>query len=253
MNRLKQKLKSESGASILLALLFFLICALVAAAVLMAAVSNAGKIKSNQEMHQKYLAVSSALELVCDDLLSAEYRGQYTVTVTKTETPTTDDEGTAGDPVVTYNYLYKQENGEYNCKLSKILLEELDQIFAAQMAFDVAGFKANASDNETHAATVFSHNPADTPHTLTISPAETDGVEMPKVQVSVTLDKSSYAIKLTARLVDDAAYGMEAELTPNESVIPRLKEETGIEPGPKTYQTDPMTWKLGWITKASQK
>lgn len=248
MNRLKQKLKSESGASILLALLFFLICALVAAAVLMAAVSNAGKIKSNQEMHQKYLAVSSALELVCDDLLSAEYRGQYTVEVTKTQV--TNDEG---EQVDTYTYTYKQTNGKYDCELGKMLLGELDQIFAKQMTSDVAGFNTSASDNETYSGPENTNLTANTTHTLTISPPATGSVKMPTVQVFVTLDKSSYTINLVARLVEDAAYGMEAELTPEESSIPQLTKQQEKNPEGKPYQTDPMTWKLGWITKASQK
>ena len=47
MRQLIQKLRSQSGASILLALLFLLVCMLAAATVLMAAVSNAGKIRSN--------------------------------------------------------------------------------------------------------------------------------------------------------------------------------------------------------------
>ena len=64
MERLREKLKSQCGASILLALLFLLLCMMVAASVLMAAASNAGKLCSNQEEHQKYLTVSSALWLV---------------------------------------------------------------------------------------------------------------------------------------------------------------------------------------------
>ncbi len=246
MNRLKQKLKSESGASILLALLFFLICALVASAVLMAAVSNAGKIKSNQEMHQKYLAVSSALELVCDDLLSAEYCGQYTVTVT--ETQKTDSEGKPVEGAFEYTYNYNQATGEYNCELGKMLLEELDAIFAEQMKLDVEGFPKE--DNKTNIVNPINYpGTENTTHTLTINAAGTDGVTMQEVKVFVTLDRKSYTINLTARLTDDAAYGMTAELTPTSANVPRAEQKT--EAG--TYKTAPMTWKLGWITKASEK
>jgi len=246
MNRLKQKLKSESGASILLALLFFLICTLVAAAVLMAAVSNAGKIKSNQEMHQKYLAVSSALELVCDDLLSAEYRGQYTVTVT--QTPKTDSDGKLVGGVFEYTYSYNQVHGEYNCELGKMLLDELDAIFAEQMKLDVEGFLKE--NNKTNIVNPLSYPGTENKtHTLTISAPATGSVKMLPVQVFVTLDRKSYTINLTARLVDDAAYGMEAELTPTASNVPHAAEQLEAD----KYQTEPMTWKLGWITKASQK
>ena len=47
MNTLRKKLHSQRGASILLALLFLLVCMMAAASVLMAAVSNAGKSRSN--------------------------------------------------------------------------------------------------------------------------------------------------------------------------------------------------------------
>lgn len=248
MNRLKQKLKSESGASILLALLFFLICALVAAAVLMAAVSNAGKIKSNQEMHQKYLAVSSALELVCDDLLSAEYCGKYTVGITEHKAKESESDGETGEGAVTYTYNYIQTDGEYNCQLGSMLLSELDGIFAEQMKTDVDNFPEDGKITNIAQVKNFPGT-ENTTHTLTIKAAETDGVKMQEVKVFVTLDRQSYTINLTARLADDAAYGMTAELTPTSANVPRAEQKT--ENG--TYKTAPMTWKLGWITKASEK
>lgn len=78
MEALKRKLNSRRGASILLALLFMLMCILVAASVVMAAASNAGKIKSNKEEQQKYLTLSSAVNLLVDELQSVEYVGGYT-------------------------------------------------------------------------------------------------------------------------------------------------------------------------------
>lgn len=53
MKTLNRKLHSQRGASILLALLFLLACMMVAASVLMAAASNAGKIRSNYEEQQR--------------------------------------------------------------------------------------------------------------------------------------------------------------------------------------------------------
>lgn len=89
MEALKKKLNSRRGASILLALLFMLMCILVAASVVMAASSNAGKIKSNKEEQQKYLTLSSALNLIVDELQSVEYVGGYTYDVKTTEIPAT--------------------------------------------------------------------------------------------------------------------------------------------------------------------
>lgn len=242
MNRMKQKLKSESGASILIALLFFLICALVAASVLMAAVSNAGKIKSNQEMHQKYLTVSSALELVCDDLTSAEYYGQYSLTIKESTG------GTAAQGVKIYDHYYEQKDGQYNCQLASALLGELDAVFAEQMEADVASFPK--VDNINNHVTAFQHPGTENPiHTFIVEAAGTDGVKLEKVQITMTLDRRSYTINVTARLVDDAAYGMEAELTPIATSFPHIKEQSADG----LYKTEPMSWKVGWITKASAK
>ena len=74
---LQRKLQSQRGASLLLALLLLLICSMVGASILMAAASNAGKHRSNLEEHQTYLALSSAVSLLCDELNAAQYTGQY--------------------------------------------------------------------------------------------------------------------------------------------------------------------------------
>ena len=66
-----RRISFPSGASILLALLFFLVCAMVGASVLMAAASNAGKSRSSREEQQKYLTLSSAMQLVCDESSTA--------------------------------------------------------------------------------------------------------------------------------------------------------------------------------------
>lgn len=73
MKQLREKLHSQNGASILLALLFLLVCMMAAASILMAAVSNAGKIRSNYEEQQQYLALSSAIRLVSSQLERAAY------------------------------------------------------------------------------------------------------------------------------------------------------------------------------------
>ena len=77
LERLREKLKSSRGASILMALLFLLVCMMVASSLLMAAVSNAGKIQSDRTEQQKYLTLSSGLRLVCGELEEMAYTGEY--------------------------------------------------------------------------------------------------------------------------------------------------------------------------------
>lgn len=249
MNRMKQKLKSEYGASILLALLFFLICTLVTAVLLMAAASNAGKVRSNREMHQKYLAVSSALELVCEDLLSAEYYGQYGF---REEVETIEhDDGTTS---MYRKYYYDQIEGKYDCELSGLLLDELDRMFYAQMQTDVNGF-SHTSNETTHLHTYLGNTElAVEPQTyiITITPRR-DGEELTaqKVIVTIRLDES-YTVNLYARLAEDdgadaAAYAMEAELTPLS--LPEIKTRPTTD---GEHQSEPLKWRLGWITKASE-
>lgn len=129
METLQKKLHSQRGASILLALLFLLACMMVAASVLMAAVSNAGKIRSNYDEQQRYLALSSALRLVAEELEQAKYRGRYTVkewteVLTVTET---DADGNAVTTEYPYHYYsIEQRGGSFSCEVLAPLVLDSD-------------------------------------------------------------------------------------------------------------------------------
>ncbi len=68
MHKLKQKLKSQTGASITFALLLFLVCAVVGSAVLVAGTAAAGRMSKVAEMDQRYYAVNSAARLLMDQI-----------------------------------------------------------------------------------------------------------------------------------------------------------------------------------------
>ena len=68
MHKLKQKLKSQTGASITFALLLFLVCAVVGSAVLVAGTAAAGRMSKIAEMDQRYYAVNSAARLLVDQI-----------------------------------------------------------------------------------------------------------------------------------------------------------------------------------------
>lgn len=68
MKCVKRKLKSTSGASIIIALLFFLICCTVGVSVLAASKANAARMVSQRENERVYLAVRSEAQLIRDDL-----------------------------------------------------------------------------------------------------------------------------------------------------------------------------------------
>lgn len=68
MYKLKQKLKSQTGASITFALLLFLVCAVVGSAVLVAGTAAAGRMSKIAETDRRYYAVNSAARLLADTI-----------------------------------------------------------------------------------------------------------------------------------------------------------------------------------------
>jgi hypothetical protein len=65
-NRIRAKLRSQTGASISFALLLFLVCASLSALILVAGTTAAGRISNIAETDQSYYAVTSAADLVVD-------------------------------------------------------------------------------------------------------------------------------------------------------------------------------------------
>lgn len=197
MERLSRKLRSERGASILLALLMFLVCAMVGATVLAAVASNAGKARSNRTEQQKFLNLSSAIQLVADEIQRADYTGKYLVhewDVTTTTTTTVPDGPTTTTSKTERYFCCEQVEGEYSCgDLTDQLpfREKLDQIFGTQ--FKGGGYQALAvtgTDQYDLLVELVGDFPSD---------SAPKGYEVPKkVTVRVKLDENTHHILLTA-------------------------------------------------------
>lgn len=99
MNLITQKLNSKRGASLIIALLFMLICMTVGAVVLTAATANAGRSARIQAQQKDYLAVQSAARLLRDDIQNLTVTAVKTTTVT-TETIVTANSAGGYDTVV---------------------------------------------------------------------------------------------------------------------------------------------------------
>lgn len=82
---LRNKISSKSGATILLALLFFLLCAMAGSIVLSAGSAAAGRISGLAESEQAFYSVSSAAQALREEIEGQEF--QYTVE-TVDEVPT---------------------------------------------------------------------------------------------------------------------------------------------------------------------
>lgn len=268
MKELRRKLKDQSGASILLALLFFLLCSMVGASVLMAAVSNAGKIRSNRAEQQKYLLLSSALRLVCDELTSAEYYGQYTYKHYYKEIPgdpILDAEGhpvldAGGNPVLEESvkeiyHVYEQTTGDFDCGLKDVLplTGELDVVFAA--AFPPSGDdgtglihyeyipKTGSSPSETHKLSIG------------VDPSSVDGLGGPENQVTVKVQMDqNLHIWLTATLGGETnGYTMKALLTGQGNLaLAEPNSGEGVDQASASavsMKAGPVKWTLEWIAK----
>lgn len=74
MRRITKKLHSEHGASLMVALLMFLLCLTIGSLIVTTALSGALKAKNRYSQQQAYLAVSSAARLLKDT------QGRYTYT-----------------------------------------------------------------------------------------------------------------------------------------------------------------------------
>ena len=241
-DRFRRKVRSQRGASLLLALLFLLICAMVGASILMAAAANAGKHRSNLDEHQTYLALSSAVSLLCDELNAAEYRGQYLYWTTTETVEIAEGE----NQEITHKH-FKQVDGSYTYtgsaeegKLKSILLENFDAIFAEM--------NRNSPSLEGFNETIFKSTTVSYSHSLELTPQTgitlLDGQD---IEITLNVVQDSYAMELTATLGD---YSIQAEITPTET-MPAI----GTLNSPNediTKQTDPMKWKLGWITTGEE-
>lgn len=258
MKRLREKLHSQCGATLLLALLFFLVCVLVAASVLMAAVSNAGKIRSNYEEQQKYLALSSALRLVSDQIEEAEYTGDYTVYEWSVEYIV--GEGEDKQTIIIDYFHVSQTEGKFTC--GELTGTEADTVL--DFSDELDGLYAKKFNRSGYTALGGASLPATRELTVTVgSPLEE---KFPEVNVKVVMDQN-YNIHLTATMAEGSpgeggkTYKMEAELAANINIPAIEYSPGGRNPGSATAPEagkrgkyavpikPDVTWKLDWIDK----
>lgn len=87
MNAMKNKIKSQRGASITFALLLFLVCSMVSIVVVVAGSAAAGRMSQRAETDQRYYAVTSAVELLCDDFKGKTVTVEYDKAVSASTVP----------------------------------------------------------------------------------------------------------------------------------------------------------------------
>lgn len=251
---LKKKWNSSRGASILMALLFLVICMMVGASVLMAASSNAGKVRSNREEHQRYLALSSALTLLCDELESVEYHGRYDYE--RKEVTHREDDGQGGTREVFDYYLhtYTQKPGEIRKKdnagdweLNQQVLplyNDLDWVFAGNFP----SFRKDG-ENEYHYVP-FTKIVQSGPYTLelAVEAGEAYGILAEPVVITAELRANDGGISLTASLKEHPEYVMRAVLKAKGKLKELLVLDSSVV-GENPHETKRVTWTLDYIVK----
>ncbi len=103
------KLKSEKGASALLALVTLLVTVMISSVIVYTAFSNLGRIRTSQGQEQDFLAVSSAV-----NMCKAAFKGD-SVSYTYTETQKYAEDFPTSDPVqISYSMPIYKESGSAN-------------------------------------------------------------------------------------------------------------------------------------------
>lgn len=232
-----------------MALLLLLVCMMVASSLLMAAVSNAGKIQSDRAEQQKYLTLSSALRLVCGELEKLEYTGQYQHAEWFVETDEKNDKGEViGTKRTDYYWCGQKEGtltgGSLADALRGFFLKELDGMYGE--AFTARGFPAQPA-----------RTPAEHELVLTVDGSGLPGLEEP-VTVTLRLENRGKLIHLTAALGSADAkgyvYTLEAELA--SAGVPQEVPYTPLtgaifasaSSGTPVF-TEAVKWELEWIEK----
>lgn len=278
MGALGKKLSSRQGASILMALLFMLVCIMVGVSVLMAASSNAGKINSSKEEQQKYLTLSSALNLLVDEFEALEYVGSYDYKkktvyrkIDGSETAPDDEddedivEDSDGNPVI-HHYIHTYTSEGVKLKSSSSWLSDLlpldtnlSYIFAQNEIFEVPVNKKIPIDEYEYGE--IDDRPGSIPgltyttsYTLKFtadeSKKDTYGGLVDTVRITVQLDETTGIIILRASLEeDDSTYStMEAVLKPVDD-LGELFALNGSPGADGNHTTDTVRWELDHISR----
>ena len=155
-NSVKNKLKSNRGASLTFALLLFMVCAVIGSVVLASATAAGGRTSGSYDYDQRYFAVTSAAELLRDTLdgRSVTFTLTKTSELTQTTTYTFADGGASLIPSAPGNMTVVPNSAKYELKLAHgngipeinpLAPEDLLGIAAANLVQS----KINATDDPT--------------------------------------------------------------------------------------------------------
>lgn len=261
------KLKSNKGASLIVALLLFLVCAVVGAVVLASATASAGKASKLAEMDKRYYKVASAAELLAEKLCGREVkivRTKTTQNVTETDyTVIIDSNGeeqvSQGAPVnsVTETYTAAVDptdtepnlfNGDYEHSGFSFLTERAVRLMFGNEAPDTAAAMGYTfSVPESGAGKGFTVSHADTELNASVEwHSESDGTLV--FRVSDGSAKDSFALILTLtpsiNVSDNSGVTENAFTAETEGGYKETRRKTTVY-----TKTSVIKWSVGSIVK----
>jgi len=260
MKDFKIKLKSESGKTLLIAMVFFLVCIVTASTLLAGAASHSGKAPGGEDRQKESLALSSAIKLVCDEITAegARYQGQYTYTAQVRRIVMDEPDW----QVVSEKC--EQTRGTFeNCGMinsaAPLLVDQLDLIFAKQ------SFQGQTGDGVQYKSRAgLPLNIIELPFVLSLEGGAEEYKDLGPVHFTLLL-QDNCDIELTAVMGDEEpenaadAHRISALLKAN--TVPRIASKPGVPESlvipegafdsvftsPYYFSTE-VTWKLDHIS-----
>lgn len=241
MEEMSRKLHSERGASLLMALVFFLVCGFVGAVVLGSATTNAQKIQGRQADLQDYYAVSSAARLMRDALEGAACQGREHW----------DDYGCLGVTGVTFVDARcreeKRDDGftgteHFDGKLAEMLRQEGERVYQSGLLYAQAvPFSKQTRTFRVEAAGM--------------DPVEVSMTMDQRYDVTMILQCGDYVVTLLCKAQVTGPVETTEELTCTHTV--EIEDATSFETvsaertfrGTRHIRTTTVVWERGTVTK----
>ena len=120
MGKVLRKLQSNNGATLMLALLFFIVCAVTGSMILTSAGVSAGRLENMKRRDQNYFAVRSAIKMCEQQMkeMNIAFQDKLIVQEIETKTVTKDEDGTKHthtetETITAYGITYQQFDDKF--------------------------------------------------------------------------------------------------------------------------------------------
>ena len=275
------KIRSNRGASLIFALLLFLVCTVIGSVVLAAGTASAGRMSKLGESDQRYYSVTSAAQLLAKELTDKEIRIVRTCQETNTtEYELENDKLTpkAGFPEKTYAYettLYRRnttDTGEYIFESVK-KVTDTDQPFysttdeRSSLSERAVNYLFGSQNCNKDTAMGLSFSSSENEESGTFTMEHSNNNEILKISGKYSVEKDGTIIlTLWDKITEEASqhFSLVITLQPEFHETERtFTDNTDSSPKPDpdspgsyiattvttTIKTSDVTWKLGTITK----